>query len=97
MALFRRNNYTVDRAVSSGSLATVLRQFGGVGGADPKVEALSKAAAERALRSKTPSILTRIYAPTTLDIAPDPYQPGNGKVASMVERIYEPAKKGNGK
>lgn len=93
MPIFRRNNYNVDRGNASGSLATLLRQFGGIGGANAKVEQASRNAAERAERHKVPSILTRIYAPTTLDIAPTPYEAGNFKAASMVERIYETVKK----
>lgn len=96
--IFRRNNINTKRDVEQGTLASLLRRYGSIGGANPRIEQESRAAAARANGNGVPAILARIYAPTTLDIAPLPYEASNvAESASMIERIYERAKPEAGK
>lgn len=97
MSLFRRNNYVTKRTVEDGGLPSLLRTYGSVGGANARVEQLSRAKAEEAERKGLPSIVARIYAPTTMDIAPLPFESRNNQPSSMVERIYQPETKGGNK
>jgi hypothetical protein len=98
MGLFRRNNYNTKRDVEETGLAALLRTYGSVGGANARVEQLSRKKASDAERSGLPSIVARIYAPTTLDIAPQPFEANSqAQAVSMVERIYERSKPGDSK
>jgi len=94
MALFRRNNYNTKRAAEeAGGLASLLKSYGSIGGANARVEYDSRKKLMQAQQAGVPTLLARIYAPTTLDIAPLPYEASNvSDKASMIERIYERAK-----
>ena|SRR5437899_10321171 len=90
MGIFIRNNYNTKRAVEESGLPALLRSYGSVGVANRRVEDLSRKKAHDAFVKNLPSIVARIYAPTTLDIAPQPYEAGAlPSDASMVQRIYE--------
>lgn len=97
MGIFRRNNYNTVRTAEDGGLPALLRTYGSVGGANARVEQLARAKADEAERKGLPSIVARIYAPTTLDIAPLPFESRNNQPSSMVERIYQPETKGGKK
>lgn len=91
--IFRRNNYEVNRSIGPGGpLASALRIYGSIGGANARVEQLARAK----LAQGGPSIFARIYAPTTLDIAPEPFNANSApSMPGIAGILYEQAKGGN--
>jgi hypothetical protein len=90
---FRKMDYKITRDPQQGGpLALLLRRYGSIGGANAHNEQLSRQKLADAERNGTPSILARIYAPTTLKIAPLPYEASVTADAKMgmLERVYQP-------